>query len=228
MRSELAPEAKEAKGNHDEISTVAGDMQQQYPWLSAVTSSAPSKTKKRSREAASDTLEADAEVEAGSDAPRSSASAEDRDEVYDAVFRSLEDKRCTVKTDESLQQDMFRTSVLGGKWQIQRTGRTIYGIRVDARPKSLAADFCSTFEIAKSSSFEQNVYGEIEGSALAKLWAHRVGFLAAIWEADGRKKSFPRERLSEYEIPEELSSMLKALQGKSRRRAEQIQALAPK
>ena len=153
---------------------------------------------------------------------------DDDDEKYAAVFEKLEADRQALLDEDVTDEDLFRTSVLGGQWQMQRVGRATYGIRVDARKDTLVWDLCNTFNLFKSASFENNVYSEAGGSALSKLWKHRMKFLAHIWDAAGRPSDkFPSGELQSYEPPEELKACLAGLQGKSLKRATAIKALQP-
>ena len=147
---------------------------------------------------------------------------------YAELFAKLEAQRCALEDKEGMEADYFKTSLLGGAWQVKRTGPAVYGVRVDAKAGSPVAELCTTYGLPKSASFEQNVYGELHGNKLAKLWEHRMTFLTNLWVQAGRPaEQFPAEGLSTYEVPAELMACLAGLEGRGRKRADAIKKLAP-
>eukprot|EP00971_Amphidinium_carterae_P219432 4356481-Amphidinium_carterae.1 len=89
--------------------------------------------------------------------------AEDGD-LGDA-FAQLEVRRTETLMEERTLQDDFKWTLLQGKWQETRTGRNIYGYRVDCRKATLPFLLAVAFSMKKSASFEENLYGQ-EGSSL--------------------------------------------------------------
>ena len=194
---------------------------EEHPWLAAVTTVNPSQEHSDREElpddAADDTLGDPASERDGLEG----AGGQDGD--YDDLFTALENQRCVLRGDAAEHGDMFRTSLLGGQWQVERTGRAIYGIRVDVKKGTTAAELCAAFKLTKSSSFERSVYGEEGGSFLSKLWIHRMSFLCAAWEETGKaKKGISQQDLSKYVLPEEMEARMQTLEGKSLVRARAI------
>lgn len=223
---DIKPEKAPAPERRKPIPTAEEPLLQEFPWLASISEQEAGLPRKRARQSADGGVSE--EMEARSASEGAAESSEDEDAQYDQLFCALEEKRCVLKDDESLQQEMFRTSLLGGRWQLERRGRSVYGVRIDVKANSLASEFCGAFRLNKSASFEQNVYGEVAGNALAKLWGHRITFLATRWEASGKDPGhFPRECLAAYQPPEELRGVLQSLTDKALRRAQQIQALTP-
>eukprot|EP00971_Amphidinium_carterae_P338766 6476270-Amphidinium_carterae.3 len=121
---------------------------------------------------------------------RPSANTDDHDVpedgTADAAFAALELQRADTLATETTLQDDFKWTLLGGQWQTQRTGRNIYGYRVDCRAGALPFLFANTFQMSRSASFEQNVYGEEGSSLMSELWASRMTWLASQWDSAGR------------------------------------------
>ena len=198
-------------------------------WKRTAAFAAPLRSKKKdiSKLAASD-LPAWAGASGCSNIGTQPPQDNDDDEKYTAVFEKLEAQRQGVLEDDVTDEDLFRTSVLGGQWQMQRVGREVYGVRVDVRKDTFVWELCNTFNLFKSASFENNIYSEAGGSALSRLWKDRMKFLARVWDAAGRPANkFPSEELQSYEPPEELKASLAAMQGRSLKRATAIKALQP-
>ena len=194
---------------------------EKHPWLAAVTSLKEPQERSDREELPDDAAEDSLGDKASEDDGLEGASGQDGD--YDELFTALENQRCVLRGDVTAHSDMFRTSLLGGQWQVERTGRTIYGVRVDAKPGTTAAELCAAFKLTKSASFERSVYGEEGGSFLSKLWIHRMSFLCAAWEETGKaKKGLSQQDLSKYELPAEMEAKMQALEGKSLARARGI------
>lgn len=150
------------------------------------------------------------------------------DARYDQLFENLEELRCLVREDEAIQSDMFRSTLLGGHWQVHRTGRSVYGVRVDVRSNTLAASLCEAFGLNKSASFEHNVYGEEKASLLTRFWIHRMTSLVSCWEEAGARRQFSQEALQRYEVPDEVQAKWEEFHGRVLTRAKQIRSLAPR
>eukprot|EP00971_Amphidinium_carterae_P080697 1596493-Amphidinium_carterae.1 len=59
--------------------------------------------------------------------------------------------------------DQFSETILGGAWNIVRSGKILFGVRTDTRKGSLVHVFADTFGLAQSASFESEKYGASEG-----------------------------------------------------------------
>ena len=111
---------------------------------------------------------------------------------------------------------------------MERTGRTIYGVRVDVKKGTAAAELCAAFKLTKSASFERSVYGEEDGSVLSRLWIHRMSFLCAAWEDAGKsEEGIAKQVLASYTLPSDLERKPQALTGKSLARARAILKIQP-
>ncbi|CAE7712127.1 unnamed protein product [Symbiodinium sp. CCMP2592] len=182
----------------------------QYPWLRTFVGTAAASKRKR----ASCTDDADFSSE---------------DIQYDDLFEQLEEQRCVINAAFETLADQFRTSLIGGDWQLRRTGRVVYGVRIDVKAGSSMAEFCAKFSLAKSASFEQSVYGDEPGQALGKLFIHRMSFLMQLWEDLGRPDhGIPADRLTDYVPAPDLETVLSTTTGRVQQRYRKILALAPK
>ena len=63
----------------------------------------------------------------------------------------------------------------------QRTGRSIYGIRIDLKANSQLAQFATAFDLPRSASFEQNLRGSLQGE---KKGANTVALDSVKFEMD--------------------------------------------
>ncbi|CAE7317842.1 unnamed protein product [Symbiodinium sp. CCMP2592] len=148
---------------------------------------------------------------------------------YDDLFEQLEEQRCVINAAFETLADQFRTSLIGGDWQLRRTGRVVYGVRIDVKAGSSMAEFCAKFSLAKSAGFEQSVYGDEPGQALGKLFIHRMSFLMQLWEDLGRPDhGIPADRLTDYVPAPDLETVLSTTTGRVQQRYRKILALAPK
>eukprot|EP00971_Amphidinium_carterae_P203210 4032685-Amphidinium_carterae.1 len=124
----------------------------------------------------------------------SSESDEDMSsDLEEALHDMYEDARAAVTSGASgtsamheglddVWSDFFSWQVLAGEWQIERTGRMVYGSRVDVKSGTELHNFVSTHLGAKSASFEDNRFGEKASHLLSRLWAQRVVELNDAWQ----------------------------------------------
>ena len=202
----------------------------QYPWLRSFVGTASSNKSRSSRESAPEDPEKSAQSHATDDCEGTDdADFNSEDIQYDGLFEQLEEQRCEIHAAFEDWADQFRTSLIGGDWQLRRTGRLVYGVRIDVKAGSSVADFCTKFSLAKSASFEQSIYGDEPGQALGKLFIHRMSFLIQIWEDLGRPDhGIPADRLSDYVPAPDLEALLSTTTGRVQQRYRRILALAPK
>ena len=150
----------------------------------------------------------------------------DSDEGH--VFAELEAQRAAWgQEDEEDETDWSRISLIGGQWSMVRAGRAAYGFRADVKPKSKAAEFCDGFRVPKSATFDNEVYGEVVGSSLAKLWVAGMTALTRDWVQQGSPSEFDASRTSDFLLPEALRSTLTGLKGKAAKRMSAILSLSP-
>ena len=124
---------------------------EEHPWLAAVTSLKEPQERSDREELPDDAAEDSLGDKASEDDGSEGAGGQDGD--YDELFTALENQRCALRGDVAAHSDMFRTSLLGGQWQVERTGRTIYGVRVDAKQGTTAAALCAAFKLTKECEF---------------------------------------------------------------------------
>ena len=189
--------AKPPKRQRLQKETVDEDLLEKYPWLPAAM------TPNRPNSAAKNEDSSDAEPAAATAQPAGPQDMFSKDEQYDALFAELEEMRRAIRDDVDAQTELFRTALLGGEWQKERTGRSIYGIRADVRSASKADQFCAT------------LYGEAVGAMLAKFWMHRMGFLVDCWErASQPANDFPRNALEAYQAPADIEAKWSTFEGR--------------
>ena len=128
--------------------------------------------------------------------------------------------------DAELEDDAdFRVSVLGGLWQVQRTGRSVYGLRVDCRAKSATYNMAVSLGFPRSASFEYNKYGETTAAVLVDVYKHKMAFLRKIWQRQGGKGRPASSEVASYALPQELQQKLSDCNAAARKRVEQYRQL---
>ena len=148
--------------------------------------------------------------------------------AFASVFEELDHERDVLDADPlALLADDFRWTLLGGEWQVQRTGRQVYGIRVDIKAHSPLHNFAVRFKLPRSSSFERNVYGSEGGQALAQLWSTRVSGLFLHWQSHHEPVVFPRDSVTPLEVPDSLRAACDALGPRGQKRLQTILELCP-
>ena len=108
----------------------------------------------------------------------------------DGAWEDLREARAQALEHEDRSQH-FREAVLGGAWNIERSGRALFGIRVDVMTNSVVHPFVKKFGLSLSASFEARVYGERDGHLLSVLWQKRVMGLYEFWVAHGKPDVYP-------------------------------------
>ena len=151
----------------------------------------------------------------------------DSDAEYAAVFGELESHRAAWEEEQESEQDWFKISLLGGKWSIHRAGRAIYGFRADVRAKSKASQFCEQFGCSKSATFDNEVYGEVLGSALARTWVARMSSLARAWCEQGCPETMASNSFPSFSVPQELETTFSGVTGKAAKRLAGILSISP-
>eukprot|EP00971_Amphidinium_carterae_P171666 3403402-Amphidinium_carterae.1 len=123
---------------------------------------------------------------------------------------------------------LFRVSVLGGEWQVKRTGRSIYGVRVDGKTKGIITDLLACWpHLPRSASYDYSVYTSEGAHALAHLWMWKMAYIATQWQgADFTDTHFPPMD-SELEYPQEHMSTVEQLGQRAQNRLKQIRMMWP-
>eukprot|EP00971_Amphidinium_carterae_P315878 6279166-Amphidinium_carterae.2 len=116
---------------------------------------------------------------------------------------------------------------MGGRWQVERTGRTTYGPRVSVRPGSTAQLFVRQFALPESASFENNKFGESVCQVLVSLWKLRVTSLVKCWVAHESLEAFPFHAFTSPPIPADLVLSDSTINVATRKRRDAILELVP-
>ena len=82
--------------------------------------------------------------------------------AFEDAIAELQDRKAEMKECGLHQQGLFRKTLLGGNWQVQRTGRTLYGLRVDVmKGNSSMLSMCHKFKLPASASFDTMFVGNL-------------------------------------------------------------------
>ena len=152
------------------------------------------------------------------------ASESSSDDLSDGAEAELAQQRQELAESREVMNLHFRVAVLGGTWQVQRTGRSIYGLRCDIKATSPLHGWAQELALARSASFEYNVYGEQGAADLAAAWRERLLFLHRLSAEPG---GVPDLGSTPFQLPEELQTKLEALSGRARKRYLQITQMKP-
>eukprot|EP00971_Amphidinium_carterae_P106602 2111656-Amphidinium_carterae.2 len=156
--------------------------------------------------------------------------------MEEALHDMYEDARATVTSGASgmheglddVWSDFFSWQVLAGDWQIERTGRMVYGSRVDVKPGTELYNFVSVHLGSKSASFEFNRFGEKASHLLSRLWAQRVVELYDAWQDEDEPLVWNPSTLEPLSLSEAERAILGTLTGAARTRAEHVLSMSAK
>eukprot|EP00971_Amphidinium_carterae_P349305 6490953-Amphidinium_carterae.2 len=129
--------------------------------------------------------------------------------------------------DDEAYTELFNWQVLGGAWQRERTGRNLYGVRVNIRPDSALHVFATRFGLGCSSSFEYNIYTEVHAEGFARVWAGRILKLYDEYLASEESVDWNGSSCMNSELPAELEDVLASLTKRAQTRVRKIVALRP-
>ena len=148
--------------------------------------------------------------------------------AFEDAIAELQHRKADMK-DAGLHQDgMFKKTLLGGKWQVARTGRTLYGLRVDVvKGSGSLHSMCLKFKLPASASFEYNVYGESLAADLVAIWEMRMSALHAYWESHDCPETWPKDPIPPLELGTELQQRCESLKGRPAKRLQAIVSLCP-
>eukprot|EP00971_Amphidinium_carterae_P344554 6485012-Amphidinium_carterae.1 len=129
----------------------------------------------------------------------------DMAQLFHLVEAEVADKKGSTEVDGDMSK-LFHISVIGGQWQLERTGRTVYGMRAQVRRHSELDNFCLANNIVRSAAFEYNKYPEAEANGLCQLFTM---FLAHLYRKHCKLGSEAIEQDFEthadaFEIPADL------------------------
>eukprot|EP00971_Amphidinium_carterae_P349592 6491094-Amphidinium_carterae.3 len=118
--------------------------------------------------------------------------------------------------------DQFSETILGGAWNMVRSGKILFGIRTDTRRGSLVHVFAETFSLARSASFESEKYGSSEGRLLADIWRRRLYHMSCHWRDAGCPNVYPVQSEPEFLLSLETRGLVDQMTGFAAQRAEKI------
>eukprot|EP00971_Amphidinium_carterae_P285135 5660116-Amphidinium_carterae.2 len=155
--------------------------------------------------------------------------SDDHERAYTLVREELEEQRHRLN-ERDLQDtsNQFRVTLLGGKWQLQRTAgeRSTYGLRVDVIPSTDMDQFVRRFALTRSGSYEFNVFGKSGSEAMTQLFIKRYSYLFEQWQRAERPSTYPGA-LPHMEIPEAMLLPLRDLPKRGKQRVDTLLNLAP-
>eukprot|EP00971_Amphidinium_carterae_P332217 6466258-Amphidinium_carterae.1 len=119
--------------------------------------------------------------------------SEQKDDVMDSTDReTFHALRSALRTDHSgvaegsiPDDSMFTVAILGGKWNLERTGRKLYGSRYDVRKDTPAHRCCVLHDMKLSASFDYHAHGEDVSARLARLYKAKVMHVTRHWLSTG-------------------------------------------
>eukprot|EP00971_Amphidinium_carterae_P331292 6464772-Amphidinium_carterae.4 len=162
-------------------------------------------------------------IEEESEPPQSDDDVDEK--RWTDAYAALEGDREAIRVQDVHVHEWFRYDLMGGAWNISRSGKVAYGPRVSAKPNSLAAAFLKTFGVANSASFEHSTYGEQVSHKLAALWKEEVTRKALFWHEEGSPAVWPLEKYRSAPHPPECDMDPSLLNARARTRREKILAI---
>eukprot|EP00971_Amphidinium_carterae_P322938 6418392-Amphidinium_carterae.2 len=144
------------------------------------------------------------------------------EEQWTTAYMAMEEEREAVRLDEYQPHEWFRYDLMGGAWNISRSGKVAYGPRVSAKPETLASAFLKAFGVPNSASFEHSTYGEGVAHKLASLWREEVTRKATFWHDNGCPVVWPSDIYVSKAYPPELEFDVSLLNARARARREKI------
>eukprot|EP00971_Amphidinium_carterae_P136218 2699172-Amphidinium_carterae.2 len=164
----------------------------------------------------------DVESTAGADSQESGSDGDIIEQEWSQACVALEHEREAIRIQESEPHEWFRFDLMGGSWNIARSGKVAYGPRVSAKPNTVASAFLKAFGIANSASFEHGTYGEGVSHQLAALWREVVTRRAVFWHCAGCPSEWPAAQYKEEPFPPDLQMDPDVLNARARARRDKI------
>eukprot|EP00971_Amphidinium_carterae_P351921 6492338-Amphidinium_carterae.2 len=168
--------------------------------------------------------EAESEVVAGA-SDEDSQSDNDYEELFEE-WQTLQDAREHWVDEDAWMMDQFSETILGGAWNVVRSGKILFGVRTDTRKGSLVHTFATYFAMAQSASFESEKYGASEGRLLADLWRRRMYHISCHWRDEGCPQVYPLETEPPLALSDETQAIVQHMTGFAAQRAERILAMS--
>ena len=147
---------------------------------------------------------------------------------YETVYAQVDAERQQLMDVESdLSAEYFRWSILGGAWSVQRSGRSVYGVRVDIRAQSPLLGFARLVNLTQSASFDNHTYSAEGGRLLASLWTQRMVQLYEAWLVSGEATTWSGAEVPDLELFASQTALADGLSRRGRARLQRIRALKP-
>eukprot|EP00971_Amphidinium_carterae_P224967 4462782-Amphidinium_carterae.2 len=149
----------------------------------------------------------------------------DSEEIVAGCFKMdlLDEQRMAMKDNtEMRQRDLFKWSMLGGEWAVQRQGKVVVGPRVDIRHGTEFHEFASKHLPNMSASFTHDKYGDAFSVALAELWTEMMMHLYESWLSVGRPADAQAVPVVPFTVPETLAVKLEHGNAACTKRAREI------
>eukprot|EP00971_Amphidinium_carterae_P105740 2094070-Amphidinium_carterae.3 len=155
------------------------------------------------------------------------ANPPDVESAWNKVHETVEIARRSWRETWGDSSSWFRTELSGGAWQVNRTGREIYGTRINLKPQSPAFRMAQRFNMPLSASFEINVYGNETGPLLAQVFAHVMSHYTVCWLDSGEPQEWESVLLTGLVVPEHLQLDEAISSQKARKRYRELIAIKP-
>eukprot|EP00971_Amphidinium_carterae_P136209 2698929-Amphidinium_carterae.1 len=165
LRPEVKQRSEVLQGSTSSVSRERGSgINEQRPWLQQLDQ----KMSKRKR-----TIEREEDIEPGEHTDPVQDESDGEDGMWDdhkQVIDAVMNARTSYEAKREVRLRMFKISLLGGQWQMDRTGRSVYGLRCDVVKHSLLDELATTWMLKRSASFEYNVYSQEGAEVLLDGW----------------------------------------------------------
>ena len=192
------------------------------PWVAASLASGSTSSK------GSGLPESDVHSTAVSEANNPEGNEADPIDDFGQVYQEVDrERQQMMETEAAASSELFRWSMLGGAWQRERTGRAVYGVRVDIRPNTPLMAFARHYHLPLSASFENHAYTSEGGRLLAELWTLRMVELHDRWVTDGEPAVWRPSGMADLVVPAAMHNRLDGLGRRGRTRLERIRSLKP-
>eukprot|EP00971_Amphidinium_carterae_P107474 2128807-Amphidinium_carterae.2 len=176
-----------------------------------------------------DTLDASDILDAAVDSEQESDNEglDEEEHAWDNVYKTVEMARQGWREAWGDTNTWFRSELSGGAWQMERTGREVYGTRINVKPHSPAHKMATRFNMPLSASFEINVYGNETGTVLAQIFEHVMSHYTVCWLESGEPELWDAVELTEVVLPPHLLIDESASNTKTKKRLRELLAIRP-
>ena len=153
-------------------------------------------------------------------------SSDPLDDVFMQTFQALDEQRQQEQGNDDT--DLFAYTLLGGAWQIKRTGRALYGHRVDIRKETVVRTFAEHFAMPCSASFEFSKFSAKGSALMVRLWSRRMHALAVAWDNSDRPADMLDRRAAvEFDAEDIMEDLRRLVPPAGRKRMQETLDLWP-